>query len=713
LALSPGTRLGVYEVIAHIGEGGMGQVYRARDTRLDRDVAIKILPEAFAVDEERVARFQREAKVLASLNHKNIAIIHGLEQAGNVHALVMELVPGEDLSQRIARGAIPLDEALSIARQIAEALEAAHDAGIIHRDLKPANIKVREDGTVKVLDFGLAKAMEPPPGSSPGASMSPTITTPAMTHAGIILGTAAYMSPEQARGKPVDRRADIWAFGVVLFEMLTGRRAFEGDDISITLAAVIMKEPEWRALPARTPSGLRRLLASCLKKDPRARLRDIGDARLQIEELLSGSPEEAGEPELPRALPPWRRAVPWTAAGALVLALMLALWAARRPPPQAQPQQPQRLSIELGADASLVTDFFAAGGAAAVLSPDGRVLAFVARKAAGEASQLYIRRLDQLEAAPLAGTEDAHNPFFSPDGQWVAFFAGGKLKKVAITAGTVVTLCDVGTPGDRGGTWSEDGSILFARGGLWRVSSAGGAAEAMTTPDTAAGEVSYNWPQALPGGEAVLFTAYPRIPSLQDQVLEANLVVQRLPDGPKKIVHRRGNYGRYLPSGHLVYVYEGTLFAAPFDVDRLETTGPAVPALEEITARQGGAQFDFSNRGTLAFVPGGTGSGTAPLHWLDAQGNLAPLRAVAANYITARFSPDGHRLAIHTHQGTQSDLWVHEWERRESGSGPPRTLFRETPSGPRSLERGRRGASRSDRVSPRSTRIRTASASRS
>ena len=357
---------------------------------------------------------------------------------------------------------------------------------------------------------------------------------------------------------------------------------------------------------------------------------------------------------MPRARSLWQRALPWASTGALVLALMLALWAPWRPAPP--PEQPQRLSVELGVDASLVTDFglLIGGGAAAVLSPDGSVLAFVARTAAGEASQLYVRRLDQLEAAPLAGTEGASNPFFSPEGQWIAFFAGGTLKKVAVTGGAAVTLCDA--PNNRGGTWSEDGSIFFARGqtGLWRVSSAGGAAEALTTPDPAAGELSHNWPQALPGGEAVLFTAYPRVPSLTEQILGANLVVQRLPGGPRKIVRRGGNYGRYLPSGHLVYMREGTLFAAPFDVDRLETTGPPVPALEGVTTGNAGAQFTFSSRGTLAFVPGVSDGGAVPIHWMDAQGHLAPLRAVAADYGAIRFSPDGHRLAIRIRQGAQN-----------------------------------------------------------
>src|SRR5437667_2838418 len=306
-------RLGVYEVTAPIGEGGMGQVYRARDTKLHRDVALKILPDAFATDPDRLARFTREAQTLASLNHSNIGAIYGIEESGDVRALVMELVEGEDLSQRIARGAIPLDETLPIARQIADALEAAHEQGIIHRDLKPANIKVRADGTVKVLDFGLAKAMEPAGAMSPSMSMSPTITSPAMTQAGMILGTAAYMSPEQARGKTVDRRADIWAFGVVLYEMLAGQRLFAGEEISDTLAAVLKTAPDWQRLPAATPAGLRRLLQRCLEKDPRRRLQAIGEARVQIEDAVSGAPDGAGVPGVAPALPrsPWSRALPW------------------------------------------------------------------------------------------------------------------------------------------------------------------------------------------------------------------------------------------------------------------------------------------------------------------------------------------------------------------------------------------------------------------
>ena len=426
MPLTTGTRLGSYEILSAIGAGGMGEVYRARDTKLNRDVAIKVLPDLFASDGDRLARFTREAQTLAALNHPNIAIIHGLEQAGGVHALVMELVTGEDLSQRIARGAIPLDEALPIAKQIAGALEAAHELGIIHRDLKSANIKLRQDGTVKVLDFGLAKALAPDAASSTagGESLSPTITSPAMmTGVGIILGTAAYMSPEQARGKPVDKRSDIWAFGVVLFEMLSGQRLFTGETISDTLASVLKTDPDWRTLPAEVPQRVRRLLRVCLQKDPRRRLQAIGDGRVQIEEVLAGTPDEADVAATVGTPPPWRRVVPWALSGALAagLAAVILLWAPWR---TVTPSAALRLSAELGADVSVRTGPVAVVG----LSPDGRILVFAAQKPDGS-SQLYIRRLEQLAAFPLSGTDGAASPFFSPDGQ--------RFLRIADSVGTV------------------------------------------------------------------------------------------------------------------------------------------------------------------------------------------------------------------------------------------------------------------------------------
>ena len=542
----------------------------------------------------------------------------------------MELVEGDDLSQRIARGAIPLDEALPIAKQIADALEAAHEQGIVHRDLKPANIKVRSDGTVKVLDFGLAKAMEPAAGSSPSMSTSPTLTTPAMTQAGMILGTAAYMAPEQARGKTVDKRADIWAFGVVVFEMLTGRRTFGGDDISLTLAFVMTKEPDWAALPSATPSALRGLLRRCLDKDPKHRLQAIGEARVQIEDLISGVPADGAvgvvnppnpanpESRFPNPVPVWRHPLPVAvAAAALAAAAVLMLWSPWRSAPV---PAPRKLLASIGADASLST----ALGASAILSPDATTLAFVAQQA-GQ-MRLFLRKLDQLQAAPLAGTEGADSPFFSPDGQWIAFFAGGKLRKVSVTGGAAINLCDA--PAGRGGTWSDDDAIIFTpvsatNTKLMRVSAAGGTPAAFGTLSQDA--VTQRWPQALPGGKAVLYTEHSSVVNWDG----ANLVVAPLSGGTPKLVVRGGHYGRYVSSGlaspkrgllegglasrkqgdggHLVYLQQGTLFAVRFDRDRLETVGQAVPALEGIaasTAGPGGAQLAVSAEGTLVYVPG-------------------------------------------------------------------------------------------------------------
>ena len=392
------------------------------------------------------------------MNHPNIAVIYGLEDADGVKALVMELVEGEDLSQRIARGAIPLDEALKIAKQVADALEAAHERGIVHRDLKPANLRLRPDGVVKVLDFGLAKALDPVASSS-DASRLTTLTSPTMTQQCVILGTAAYMSPEQARGKTVDKRTDIWAFGCVLYEMLTGRVAFAGDTIADTNAAILEREPEWGALPAGTVAGIGRLLRRCLDKDPKHRLRDIGDARIEIDEALTAPSVDAGSATATgvQTGARWRRALPWAVAlGAAALAAA-ALLAPRAPRRTAPPPAPLRLVADLGADASLAVVGY---GASAIISPDGAIVAFVARKSAGGSRQLYVRRLTQLRATALSGTDDADSPFFSPDGQWIAFFAGGKLKKIAVTGGAAATLCDAAN--GRGGAWSEDGTILFS-----------------------------------------------------------------------------------------------------------------------------------------------------------------------------------------------------------------------------------------------------------
>jgi Tol biopolymer transport system component len=675
VALFPGSRLGPYEVIARLGAGGMGEVFRARDTRLHRDVALKVLPDSFSHDPARFARFTREAQTLAALNHPNIAHVHGFEESGSARALVMELVDGEDLSQRILRGAIPLDEALPIAKQIAEALEAAHEQGIVHRDLKPANIKVRPDGTVKVLDFGLAKAMEPASMSTTPSSAlakSPTVQSPA-TEVGIVLGTAAYMAPEQARGRAVDRRADIWAFGVVLYEMLTGRRAFQGPEISDVLAAVLRQDIDWAALPTTTPQRLRRLLERCLDRDAKTRLRDIGEARIEIARLESGTPESLATAAATMPAPPqpgWSRLLPWAVASLLgtVLVVTLFQWAPWRTAPV--PMQ-RTLLASIGADASLPVGF----GASAILSPDGKTLAFVAQPA-GRRSVLFVRKLDQLQATPLAGTDDAASPFFSPDGQWIAFFADGQLKKVSVTGGAPVTLTDA--PNGRGGTWIDDDTIVFTpQSGngpdtrLKRVSAAGGAAAVFTS--LSKGAVTQRWAQALPGGKGVLYTEH----SVPDNWDSATLVVASHSGKSPKVILRGGYHGRYVPAtpagglgrrsrgaaGHVIYMNQGTLFAVQFDLDRLETVGQPVPVLDGIATSStvtGGAQLALGTDGTLVYVPGGSGSTTVPIDWITREGSTSALRSAKANWSNPRFSPDGQRLAFEIFDGKQHDIWVHD-----------------------------------------------------
>jgi serine/threonine-protein kinase len=658
----------------------MGEVYRARDTKLGRDVALKVLPEVFARDVERMARFRREAQVLASLNHPNIATIHGMEESNGNCALVMELVEGPTLAERIAQSGtvgaelapprapqgVPLhvDEALPIAKQIAEGLEYAHERGVIHRDLKPANVKVRPDGTVKILDFGLAKAFEPSLTTSPSPSSgregpgegldSPTISA-AATREGIILGTAAYMSPEQARGKTVDRRCDIWSFGALLFEMLSGQQAFAGEDVSHTLAAVIMKDADWNALPATTPSTIQGLVRRCLTKDPKQRLRDIGDARIAIEETLTGPPDVGAVRELP-IQPVWRRALPWGVAAVLALALVgISLWMALRPAPRLA--SPLRLSVELGADASLDSTL----GPVVALSRDGNVLAFAARPAKGGPTQLFVRRLDRTQATALAGTDNAFSPFFSPGGQWIAFFADGKLKKISVAGGAVLTLCDA--PEARGGDWGEDGNMVFAPtmySGLFRVSDAGGTPREVTKFDSSAGEVTQRWPQVLPGGKVVLFTAHSSLFGLDD----ANIVVQWVGTAQRKVVYRGGAFGRYLPGGYLLYLHSGTLFAAPFNLERLEMTGTPVPVVEGVSSDgRRAARIAFSAGGTVLYVPGQVTNLESLIFWLDRDGTTEPLRKVPARYGDLRLSPDGRRLAVTVVGGNDIDVWVYEWQR--------------------------------------------------
>ena len=662
MALTPGARLGAYEIVALLGAGGMGEVYRARDSRLGRDVAIKILPDQFAADADRVARFQREAQVLASLNHPHIAQIYGVEEApGGVRALVLELVDGPTLADRIAQGPIALDEALPIARHIAEALEAAHDTGIVHRDLKPANIKLTHDGTVKVLDFGLAKAMERDHGPAEAGhyalSQSPTITSPAMaTNAGVILGTAVYMSPEQAKGKPADKRSDIWAFGCVLYEMLTGRRAFDGEDLTDVVAAVVRGEPDWSALPASVPANVRTLLKGCLQKDRKARLGDIALVRYLLDQQSADETARPATPAVARSGRPWR----WIAAAsvfAVASAVAIAIvWTMRnRDAPLASPV---RLTADVGANISLLVQ----AGTTAVLSPDGSVMAFAGSPTAGATPSLYVRRLDQLNATQLAGTDGAFLPIFSPDGNSVAFFAQGKLKKVAITGGTPVTLCDA--PNGRGSTWSEDGWIYFTpdtapNQGIQRVLAEGGTPEMAVT--TEGKELSLRFPQILPGSKVLLFTAQQATGTFES----ADIVAYSLADGVRKVVVQGGFHARYVGSGHLLYAKAGSVLAVPFDLETLQVTGRAVPAVQGVSAsaNNGSANFAVSDRGTFVYVAGNTQLTRAPIRWIDRTGKTGLLRATPSDWTNPSFAPDGRRLAVDISDGSQTDVWVYEWAR--------------------------------------------------
>ena len=639
MALQVGSRLAHYDVTALIGEGGMGQVYQATDTKLKRQVALKILPEAFSADPERLARFQREAEVLASLNHPNIAAIHGLEEAEGTRALVLELVEGPTLADRIKRGPIPLDAALPIAKQIAEALEAEHEAGVIHRDLKPANIKVRDDGTVKVLDFGLAKAFQPD-ANDPNLSQSPTISlTAAATQMGMVIGTAAYMAPEQAKGKVVDKRVDVWAFGAVLFEMLSGKKPFVGDDVSDTLALVLKFEPDWDALPSNLPQVLATYLRRCLEKEPKQRVHDIADVRLAMEGAFETVVHSPSERVLTPTLSVWQR--PVTSAVAVLAALAvggLAVWSQTRPAPRpvartmltVPPGEPLRLN-------SPDTDV--------AISPDGTHVVYAGT---GDGQpQLYVRALDELDPTALTGLgTQPRNPFISPDGNWVGFFDGPRaLQRVSIRGGPPVPIAEVDSP-PRGASWGTDDTIVFATGdpttGLWQVASGGGEPELLTTPDPERGERDHLWPEILPGGQAVLFTIRP-----QGSIENAQIAVLSLESRTWEVVLPGGSHARYVPTGHLVYGVRGTLQAVGFDLDRLEVTSDPVPVVDTVNMKPtGAANFGVAQNGSLVYIRGDWASGGRALVWVDRDGNEEPLAAPAGMYDSPRISPDGTRVAL-------------------------------------------------------------------
>lgn len=660
MALHPGSRLGPYEITAPIGAGGMGEVFRARDSKLNRDVAIKVLPEAFADDPERLARFTREAQTLAALNHPNIAHIHGLEESGSARALVMELVEGEDLSVLIRRGAMPPAEVLPIARQIAGALEAAHDQGIVHRDLKPANIKITPDGTVKVLDFGLAKAMDAARNSSSNVSNSPTLTNHA-TEMGVILGTAPYMSPEQAKGKGVDRRADIWAFGVVVFEMLTGTRLFKGEDTSDVLAAVLRQEINWTALPGTTPPRLKRLLERCLDRDIKTRLRDIGEARIETARLESGAPDVSESNAAIAAVFPnrGRERTAWTVAGLCLafaaILLIIQLRSANSLPTAAAPRGAVRFTMGERVPVQQI-----AGDGALAWSRDGSRLVYAS--AVDSTRRLFLRTLSTGEDVPIAGTEGASEPFLSPDGQWVGFFAGRWLKKVSLSGGAPVTLSDTTAP--RGAAWGLDDNIYFSPAtdaGLVHVSSGGGAKQVVTTPDFQKGERSHRWPDVLPDGKAVIFTvAHRDILSFDD----ARIAVLEIATGKITELVKGGSFGRFVAPDHIVYSRGGVLYAVPFDAKRLVVTGPAANVLNGVMTdpSSGVALFAVSEAGSLSFMTGGPTEAKRTLVWADRQGRTTPAGPPPRAFQSAKISPDGRFVALDI-DGANANIWIHEFGR--------------------------------------------------
>ena len=646
MSLEAGHKLAHYEILEPIGKGGMGEVYRAKDSKLGRDVAIKVLPDEFAENEERLARFKREAKVLASLNHPGIAAIHGLEESEGTHYLVLELVPGETLAERIARGPIPVEEALEIASKIAEALEEAHEQAIVHRDLKPANIKQTEDGKIKVLDFGLAKVFqeETPDADS---SMSPTLTRDA-TRVGVILGTAAYMSPEQAKGKKVDKRTDIFALGAVLYEMLTGEKAFPGEDVSEVLASVIKLEPDWKALPAGVPSRLLDLLRRCLEKDSKRRVRDIGDVRLAMEGAFEMEAATEAPVAAPAKLALWQRPLP---ALLLVLAMAcLVVWSVTRPPTSSL--RVSRFSIVLPQTQTRTNT----GRRGVAVSPTGTHVVYVANE------QLYLRAMDEIDARALGGTEGSAPtiPFFSPDGQWIGFYSvsDGQLKKIALTGGAAVTLCDTGNP--FGASWGADDTIVFGQGagGIFQVSAAGGTPELLIPMDADNSERAHG-PQILPDGKTVLFTL-----AHGEDWTDAQIVVQSLDTSERRLVIEGGTDARYLPTGHLVYALAGNLLAVPFDLDRLEVIGGPVPLVEDVrhATGTGGANFDISGDGMLVYLPGGENATTRTLVWVYRDGREEPIAAEPRNYRMARISPDGTK-AVLDDLGEEDDLWVWDFAR--------------------------------------------------
>jgi serine/threonine-protein kinase len=663
VALAFGTRLGPYEIVAPIGAGGMGEVYRSRDTKLNRDVALKILPEAFALDGDRIARFRREAQVLAALNHPHIAQIYGFEDSGSTHALVLELVEGPTLADRIARGPIPLEEALPIATQIAEALEAAHEQGIIHRDLKPANIKLRDDGTVKVLDFGLAKALEPASAITPLITAAPTITPPAhVTGVGVILGTAAYMSPEQVKGFPADHRSDIFSFGVVAYEMLTGRRAFQGETMADVLASVVLREPSLRALPADAHPRLIDFLKRCLEKSPRKRWQAIGDVRLELEALEAAPRLVPAAARSGAAGGPQTRRTLVVAVGALLIgAAASAAWLYQR---TAQPAPVTRFSVELGAN----LQFPFAGRQMLAISPDGEQFVFSASNASmGNDASLYLRRMMDFDSRRINGVRGGI-PTFSPDGRRLAFYtlnpgdSTPTIRSVSITGGDTFTVCAVTGP-PNGISWSGD-DLLFSDGqSIQRVPAKGGVPEPLVHLN--AGQSAYG-PQVLPDG-SIMFTL--ATGSASDRWERAQIVAESISSHERKLLLTGGGDARYAPTGHLVYAHSGVLYAVPFDVRHLAVRGQSVPVVEGVRRAESfvgsdaTAHFSFSNTGTLVYVRGPAVTSTdsdLDLVLGDRSGAVERIKVPSGRYAQPRTSPNGKSLAVSVQNGSDSEISIYD-----------------------------------------------------
>ena len=666
MALTPGTRIGSYEVVGSLGAGGMGEVYRARDAKLARDVALKLLPAAFADDPERLARFDREAQVLASLNHPHIAQIYGFEQSGPstgsgqaMRALVMELVDGPTLADVILVGPIEVTEALRLARQIALAIEAAHERGITHRDLKPSNIKITADGTVKVLDFGLAKlssGSDPSARTAIDATASPTLMSPTLaTGVGVILGTAAYMSPEQARGRAVDRRSDVWAFGCVLYEMLTGRRAFSGEDVSDTLAAILRGDPDWSVMPAAVSPTVRHYLKRCLAKDPNQRVHDIADMRLALDGAFD-VPVDAPQVTADRAPRSGMRTLAIAAgvAGAAVAVAALGAFVGRWTSPNDPPRIVRLAIVPRDGSALIPTQL----DSDVAVSPDGSRVAFLSVEQGRNV--MYVRALDRLESVRITGAAVPRLPFFSPDGESIGFFDGSALKRVSANGGPVVTIAPI-TGFGMGASWGDDGSIVYKDNGgkgLMRVSESGGEAVQITTEVN--GE-SHVLPEILPGGRAVLFTRLP--PGLRGS--DGQLSMVDLESGAVKTLASGAGQARYASSGHLVYSYSGTLRAVRFDPNTLTAHGNAVPVIDRVvTKASGAANFALSANGSLVYEAGDFAArGERTLVWVDRNGVEEVLAAEKRAYVYPRISPDGTRLALDI-RDAESDIWVWDFGRR-------------------------------------------------